>query len=473
MAESSVGGVFWGYLATAVNYALSLLYVVFLTRLISLSDYGYYNAFVALAGLVALFFPSLGVDMAIAREGAASREPRPYFAALLAVALAVSTAYSAVLIAVTPFLLRNAPPGFFWTVLLYAAYSWLMGILSAFRNYLWMMGMLSTQGRGVTLYYLIFRGSQLALVLALKNVMAIPASLLLGAVAQLAYYLKAARPVRPSFQLLKRGWRRFIASGVQYWLIGYVGSVGASALSFLVFAALGAEASGLYGMALYVLGFFAAVGAYASNVLASKLARGAPLGILRDYASASVAASGLLALAGAAGMPLLTYLGIVHGDYAPAVRYAALLLGTAVLSALTALYPYYFWVSGRGFLAVAGSAVGVAVSLASTIAFLHLWRPLGLYGVVLASYLGGLASVVFYQLLEPAGGTALSLLGLFVSLSAISAFFYVVLPQLWPAPQSLILAAGVAAAYLLKPLPNSAAEQLPPWARRFALPFVK
>ena len=114
MAESSVGGVFWGYLATAVNYVLSLLYVVVLTRFIYLSDYGYYNAFVAFAGLVALFFPSLGIDMAIAREGAASGDPRRYFAALLAVALAISTAYSAALVAATPFVLGGAPPGFFW-----------------------------------------------------------------------------------------------------------------------------------------------------------------------------------------------------------------------------------------------------------------------------------------------------------------------------------------------------------------------
>ncbi|MEM3836094.1 oligosaccharide flippase family protein, partial [Pyrobaculum sp.] len=365
MAESSVGGVFWGYFATVVNYALSLLYVVFLTRFIPLSDYGYYNAFVALAGLLSLLFPSLGIDMAIAREGASSGEPRRYFAALLAVALALSTAYSAALLAVTPFVLRDAPPGFFWVVLLYAAYSWLMGVLNAFRGYLWMAGMLSSLGRGETLRYLVFRGSQPLLIIAVKSVLAIAASMFLGAVAQLAYYLKLARPVRPSFEVLRGKLRRLVASGVQYWLVSYLGSAGTSAVSFLVFVSLGAEASGLYGLAVYILGFFTAVGGSASNVFASRLARGASPGVLRDYASASVAVSGLLSLIGAAGAPLLIYLGIVHGDYEGAVQYASLLLGTSILSSLSSLYPYYFWVGGRGLLAVAGTAVGVAAGLAS------------------------------------------------------------------------------------------------------------
>ena len=134
-------------------------------------------------------------------------------------------------------------------VLFYAAYSWLMGVLNAFRGYLWMAGMLSSRGRGETLRYLVFRGSQPVLILALRSILAIPAPMFLGAVAQLAYYLRLARPARPSLELLRRGWRRLVASGVQYWLASYIGSAGANVLSFAVFAALSVEASGLLAFA--------------------------------------------------------------------------------------------------------------------------------------------------------------------------------------------------------------------------------
>ncbi len=70
MGESPVGGVVFGYLYTATTYVFALVYVILLTRLIPLAQYGYYNTLMAMMGMIGLFFPTLGIDAAIAREGA-------------------------------------------------------------------------------------------------------------------------------------------------------------------------------------------------------------------------------------------------------------------------------------------------------------------------------------------------------------------------------------------------------------------
>ncbi len=83
--ESAIGGILYGYAATAINYAFALLYVAFLTRYIPIDQYGYYNALIAAIGLVGMFFPTPGLDIAVAREGAAkhaeSRNATEHYAA--------------------------------------------------------------------------------------------------------------------------------------------------------------------------------------------------------------------------------------------------------------------------------------------------------------------------------------------------------------------------------------------------------
>jgi len=101
--ESTIGGVLYGYAATAINYALALLYVAFLTRYIPIDQYGYYNAPTAAIGIVGTFFPMLGLDIAVTREGAAkhteSRNATEHYAALLALSLTVSMAYATAAVA--------------------------------------------------------------------------------------------------------------------------------------------------------------------------------------------------------------------------------------------------------------------------------------------------------------------------------------------------------------------------------------
>ena len=114
MRESPVGGVLFGYLSTAVSYAFALAYVILLTRYIPLTQYGYYNALMAMMGLIGLFFPTLGIDAAIAREGAMlhsrGSDIREHYAALFAISLTVSTAYAAALIIATPLYLASKIP---------------------------------------------------------------------------------------------------------------------------------------------------------------------------------------------------------------------------------------------------------------------------------------------------------------------------------------------------------------------------
>jgi hypothetical protein len=104
--NSAVSGVLYVYAATAVNYALALLYVALLTRCVPIDQYGYYNALIAIVGLVGMFFPTLGLDMAVTREGAA--------------------------VALTPlYVSRGVPPDVLPAACIYAAYIVLGGASSA------------------------------------------------------------------------------------------------------------------------------------------------------------------------------------------------------------------------------------------------------------------------------------------------------------------------------------------------------
>lgn len=115
MREPPVVGVVFGYLYSAVNYALALIYVIVLTRYIPpLTQYGYYNTLMAMIGMIGLFFPTLGVDAAIAREGAMLHSRGlgidDHYAALLTISLTVSTLYATALIIAIPLYLVSRMP---------------------------------------------------------------------------------------------------------------------------------------------------------------------------------------------------------------------------------------------------------------------------------------------------------------------------------------------------------------------------
>ncbi|MGC8542797.1 MAG: oligosaccharide flippase family protein, partial [Vulcanisaeta sp.] len=145
MRESPVSGILFGYLSTAINYAFALAYVIILTRFISLAQYGYYNAIIAMIGLIGLFFPTLGIDYAIAREGAIihsnNLDITNHFAALLAISLTVSTLYAAAIVIATPlYIVSRIPSQYTGIAYIYAIYVILSAINGAMSSYLWMTG---------------------------------------------------------------------------------------------------------------------------------------------------------------------------------------------------------------------------------------------------------------------------------------------------------------------------------------------
>ncbi len=199
MKESPVSGVVFGYLYTAINYVFALAYVILLTRFIPLIQYGYFNTLMAMMGMIGLFFPTLGIDAAIAREGAMLHSRGglgidDHYAALLTISLTVSTLYAAALIIAIPlYLITRIPSGYMGLVLVYAAYVVTAGINGALSAYLWMTGRLASQGMGGIVGNITFRSIEIALLVLLRSVYAIVIGMAMGQLATLAYYLAIVR----------------------------------------------------------------------------------------------------------------------------------------------------------------------------------------------------------------------------------------------------------------------------------------
>ena len=468
--DSAVGGILYGYAATVVNYALALLYIVLFTRYIPMDQYGYYNALVAAIGLVGMFFPALGLDIAVAREGAAkhaeSGNAAEHYAAMLVLSLTISTAYATAVVAMTPlYVSRGVPPQVLPAAYIHAASILLAGISSALSSHLWMVGRVAAMAKGALIQSLTFRAAEIALIYALRDVLAIPIATAAGQAAALAYYLAVSeRPPNPArgLKLLKAGFPRYLKLGLQQWAIGYIGTATAAAVTYLVYELLGPRAAALYGAATYMAGLTGAFTATVTGVYGSKVSRGTnPEAALRDYLRASTFAAALIAQAAVAASPLLTLLGIVKGDYSDAVPYGAALLAAAVPGAATSLYGFYHWTTGRGTKAIAISAAGALTAVATTATIAATAHTL--YAAIAAAYLSSFAALAMYaprQLQTAAGLTALP---------AATAL----LLSTWPAPQLAALAALTAAAYHAKPIPRAAASQLTAPLRTLLMPFTK
>ncbi len=486
MRESPLGGVLFGYLSTAISYVFALIYVIVLTRYIPLAQYGYYNALMAIMGLIGLFFPTLGIDAAIAREGAMlhSRglDVEDHYAALLAISLAISTAYTAALIIATPlYLASRIPSRYLGLVYLYAAYVVLSAINGAMSSYLWMTGRLATQGLGYVIGNMAFRSIEIALLVTMRSVYAILIGMVSGQAATAMYFIARVRrlpnPAR-GVSLIRRGLRRYLNYGFQNWLIGYLGSVGGYAITYMLYAFVGAEPVALYNIANYMLGAVTALGGSVGNVFGSRVAHAIGGGsdverVIRDYAVAAVSVSGILAVGAALAAPLLPILGIVHGDYVQAIPYGMLLFGTAVLGPVGGMYTMYYWVSGRGWFALGVSSIGVAVNVASLFVLLSLFRWLGLYAVVISTYLGSVVTVVIYLSLGRYGTTDIAVNTIVYLLPALaSAISYALSPNSWPMYQLSIFGAAIFITYLMRPIPRSVLDQLPRDLRPILRPFT-
>ncbi|MGC9180378.1 MAG: oligosaccharide flippase family protein [Vulcanisaeta sp.] len=486
MRESPVSGILFGYLSTAINYAFALAYVIILTRFIPLAQYGYYNAIIAMIGLIGLFFPTLGIDYAIAREGAMIHSNglniTNHFAALLAISLTVSTLYAVAIVIATPlYIASKIPSQYTGIAYIYAIYVILSSINGAMSSYLWMTGRLTTQGLGYMIGNMAFRSLEIALLLLMRSVYAIVIGMAFGQAVTATYFLARIRhlpnPAR-GVGLIRRGFRNYINLGIQNWLLGYLGSVGGYAITYITYSFIGAESVALYNLAMYMLGAVTAIGGSVSTVFGSRVARAIGSGadvrhLIRDYAIASIVVSGILASGSVLVAPLLPILGIVHGSYVDAIPYGALLFGTAVLGSINSVYTTYYWVSGRGWLALEVSSTGIAISVALLIALLAPFRWLGLYAVIVSSYVGSLVTTVIYltldryNVLELAVSTAVYLM-----LPLASAVAYLLINGSWPIYQLGLFAVVILVTYIMRPIPRSVIDQLPGFIKPVLSPFT-
>ena len=483
VAESPLGGVAYGYLGTLINYGLAVVFVVVLTRFIPLADYGYYTAMLSMTGIIGLFIPSLGVDMAIAREAAALRakgaDISDHASALAAYSLSLSAIYAVAVMAAAPwYLASGVPPAYLGIAALIAVNALVNGAANALSAYLWMMGKVKTQSVGSLVNNLVFRVAEITLVVLLKSVYAIAIAAVAGSAAQLAYYLREARSFpnpRRGLEVLRGNYTRFLNYGLQFWTLAYFSGIAQNVIGYLVYVLLGPNASGLYGLAAYMFGAVASLSNYVTTVFTNRLTyelgRGSKLAdaILRDYVLASTTAAGLLAVGAIALAPLLPLLRIVHGDYVAAIPYGAALFGTAVTSAANSLHREYLWVHGRGWRALFLSLPGLAANAIASAALMA--GGLGLYGAIAGAYVGGATTTIIFAKTFRDPRRVNTIIAANTALAAAAGWAYAAWPRAWPAAQLALGAAAVATAYIVRPIPRSVAAYLPPELRKLLRPF--
>jgi O-antigen/teichoic acid export membrane protein len=246
----------------------------------------------------------------------------------------------------------------------------------------------------------------------------------------------------------------------------------------MLYSFVGADPVALYNMANYMLGAVTALGGSVGNVFGSRVAHAIGSGsdverVIRDYAVAATSVSGILAVGAALAAPLLPILGIVHGDYVQAIPYGILLFGTAVLGPVGGMYTTYYWISGRGWLALEISSVGILVSVASLFTLLSLFRWLGLYAVIISTYLGSTVTDVVYLSMGRYGTMDIAVnMVVFLLLALVSAVSYILIQNSWPLYQLAIFMVTVLVTYIMRPIPRPVLDQLPRPLRPVLEPFT-
>ncbi|MGC9137248.1 hypothetical protein [Caldivirga sp.] len=472
--ESQVLGVIFNYASTIVNYTLALAYIILLTKFIPLRQYGYYNAIQALLATIGLFFPTFGLDNAIAREGAMSHakggDVYVYYSGMFALTLTIASAYSLTGIALIPVFIRDGVPAWLMgVVVIWAIFMFVQSMNQALGFHLWAVGKVATQGVGYTLGSLVFRIIEIALIVVLRNVYAIAISYLIGQAVIMLYYLSKVRIVpslRLGLNLIRSKFKAYLSMGFQYWIAYYLTSASGNIIAYLVFKMLGPSGSALYGLALSIIGLVSNFSIAVGTVFGSVASHGLSLGLninelAKEYSSVYVTVSALITLAAITLTPLAPILHIINGSYAAVVPYVMLLFASAPVSVIDSIYMVYYWVSGKGWLAVERSTVGVLVSI---LIFLALAHSMGLYAAITSMYASTIAMLILYWLNNRPWGVKLgALVALSMILPTASAMLYVIYdPALaWPIPQLTITLAFTVIMLILKPIPRSLLADMP------------
>ncbi|GGP18968.1 hypothetical protein GCM10007981_00750 [Thermocladium modestius] len=480
--ESRVMGIILNYAQTLVNYGLAVAYVIVLTRYVPIEQYGYYNAIVSFVAIISLFFPTLGVDNAIAREAAGTHarggDVIPYYSALASLTMFLSIMYAVALIFLAPILRYHGVPSYLVPIVYLLAAGIIINVLvGPMGFYLWSTQRTATQGLGSTIGSLTYRLAQIALILAMRNVYAIAIASLLGNLATLIFFLvhvRVAPRVIEGFRLLRGRLRSFFNSGFQYWIASYLGSLSGNILSYLVFLFLGPTPSALFGISVVMTGAVGGFSAAVGNVFGSSASHAWGMGLdvgemAKRYALSAVAAASLLSSLAVLLAPLLVPLGVLVGNYVAALPYAMLFMGTASLSSLDSVYMTYYWVEGRGWLAVERTAVGAVITIAIYVAAAG---RLGLYAAVLSSYVGmAVTSILYWINNRPWGARMVSTIVVSLAVPASAAITYAL--GMWPAPQALAVLLLILFLLAVKPLDWDSLGQFPPLLRPIVKHFAR
>ena len=474
LTESAVLGILTNYASTVINYGLAVVYIILLTKYVPLTQYGYYNAMIALISAISLFFPTLGIDNAIAREAAVTHssggDVTPYYSAMFSLSFTLTLGYVAAMIASIPVFIKDGIPGWLMGIIyIQAASTLIQSLANVMGFHLWATGKVASQGLGLVLGNLAYRISEVALIIVTRSVYAIAVSVLLNSVVTLMYYLsrvKALPGLTLGYRVLKARVKSFLNFGFQFWLATYLGSAFSNLVAYLVFKILGPNYSGIYGITYTALGLLTSFSTAVSGVFGSLAAHGLGVnvelrGLSRDYAQASLAIAGLLSMIAVLFAPLLPMLHIFNGNYAEAVPYLMLFAGIAPLSAIDGVYMMYYWVSGKGWLAVERTLAGAAANVAL---FVLLASRLGLYAAVLSAYAGAAITMILYWVNNRPWGFKMGATSvLSVLLPALSASLFVVSDPVlkWPIPQLILLVAFTLIMVVIKPVEKSVIEDSP------------
>ncbi len=484
--ESGVAGIVLNYLPTAVNYALAIAYIIVLTRYIPLAQYGYYNALFAIINSIGALIPISGISNAIAREGAIDHarggDSRPYFSAMVFMSLIMAAIYGLVIVLAVPIYLGSGIPRWLLgTAYIYVGTAFIQSIAGALGLYLWLTGRVASQGMGSTLNMLVMRLTQVVLIVIMHNVYALAISTLLGSIAQFMYYLSGAGSIaNPSLSIgiITSRIRGFLEFGFQSWILGYMGTLSFSLLTYLVYLYLGPDFSGIYGLAAALVNVVTALGPAVSTVLSNRVSHGLGLGvdisrIFRDFTVPTFIAAALLVQLIVLALPVLPMVGVISGEYVRAIPYASVLFGYAPLAVIATVYTTYYWVIGRGWYALIANVTGLGFGILAYIT-LHF---LGIYMAITSNYLVYVLTLAIFWLSERWSIRSINVLviGLSLALTVISSCTQPIAdpPITWPLVQLITIATSLAILYITKPLPKSLVNQVPRFTRPFVRPFTR
>ena len=474
LTESAVLGILTSYASTVISYGLAVVYVILLTKYIPLTQYGYFNAMIALISAISIFFPTFGIDNAIAREAAmvhsSGGDVMPYYSAMFSLSFTLTLGYVAAMIASIPIFIKDGIPRWLIYIVYIRAASTLIGSLTgALGLYLWATGRVVTQSLGSVLGNLTYRISEIVLIIVIHNVYAIAISSLLNAIVTLSYYLSRIHALPRlvlGYKFLKARIRSFVNFGFQFWLAASIGSAFGNLITYLIFKLLGPNYSGIYSITITVLSLLMSFNSSVSGVFGSLAARGLGVGVelrglSRDYAQASLAIASLLSITTTLLTPLLPILHIFNNNYTKAIPYIMLYAGVVPLSTIDGVYMTYYWISGRGWLAIerilAGSITSVAV-------FVLLVSRLGLYAAILGAYAGAAVTTVLYWIINRPWGFKMGITtALSVLFPASSALLFIMHDPAfkWPLPQLILLIAFALIMAAIKPVKKEVIEDAP------------